>query len=108
MKNLILWDVTPCGCCKNRRFGRSHLFIIGGDKNRRAKNKQTRCEEISSQRASVAIYGYVPGSPILVTLIMEALSSSEMSVLIRATRRVITEDDILHSRRRENLKSSIT
>jgi hypothetical protein len=21
MKNGVLWDVTPCGCCKNPRFG---------------------------------------------------------------------------------------
>jgi hypothetical protein len=21
MKNVIFWDVTPCGSCKNRRFG---------------------------------------------------------------------------------------
>jgi hypothetical protein len=21
MKNGVLWDVTPCGSCKNRRFG---------------------------------------------------------------------------------------
>jgi hypothetical protein len=47
----------------------------------------------------------VPSSPILVTLMTEALSFSETSVLTRSTRRNVLEDGILHSHRRGNLKS---
>jgi hypothetical protein len=38
----------------------------------------------------------VPSSPILVTLLKEALSFAETLVLTRATRRTIPEDAILH------------
>jgi hypothetical protein len=60
---------------------------------------------LRSVRRLLLTANVVPSSPILVTLMIEALRFSETSVLTIATWRTIPENYKLHSHRRENLKS---
>jgi hypothetical protein len=83
MKNDVSWDVTPCGSCNNLRFGRTNCLHHQVEEDRRARNNVS--------------------SPILATMTLKALRSSQTSVPTRATRRNIPEDVIHHSYCRENL-----
>jgi hypothetical protein len=94
LKNVILWDVTLCGSRKNRRFGGIYRLHHRDDKNQRGKNSVNSnyqptqaAKKYCSVLRLLVTANVVPSSPIHVTLIMEALLSSETLVLTRATTR---------------------
>jgi hypothetical protein len=76
MEKAVLWDVMQCGSCKNRRFEGTYLL-------------RHTIVFLRRVRWLLVTANVVPSSPILVTLMMDALCSSETSVLTRVTRRHI-------------------
>jgi hypothetical protein len=99
--NAVFCDVTPCGSRKNRRFGGTCRLHHQGDRNRRARNNVI---SIYQPKLAVLVSKNVSSAKILVTRIMEAICSSETSVLTRTAHRHIPEDGIRHSHRPENFK----
>jgi hypothetical protein len=105
----VLWDVTPCGSGKNRRFGgtyrhhqhcgKKHWARINVSIDWQLKHTATML------KVQLLVFAYVvPCSLIICTLMMEVILSSETSLLTRARRCHFNEDGILHSRRRVNLQ----
>jgi hypothetical protein len=62
MKNTIFWDFTPCGSSKNLTFRRNVIVHFRG------------------VLQLLVTTNVVPSSPVLSTLMMEAILSSETSV----------------------------
>jgi hypothetical protein len=80
MKNAIFLDVTPCGSCVNRRFGRKHgLHLLG----RKTRERVQLLAHASSSLADFSI------------LKMQAIRPSETSIHTRTTRRHLPEDGIV-------------
>jgi hypothetical protein len=89
---------------RNKKSARISRMVSSGMLRPVALVRTDVSEELSNRLVTASV---VPSSPILVTLMKEALSFSETFVLTRAPRRNIPEDTILYSHSRENLESYI-
>jgi hypothetical protein len=102
VKKAVFWDVTPCGSCKNQRLRGKWCLYNQSDKhwstrNNVSSNYQPK-HSVKKYYVSVRrliVTADVPSSPMFVTPMMDELSSSETSVLTRATQHSISEDGII-------------
>jgi hypothetical protein len=108
---LAVTNIRSSDSCNIKRFEGAYCFHHLGDKNRQARNKIVREIESlalvrtddSEERITIitrtlvaSTVNVVPSSPILDTLAMEAIHTSETSALER----------VFYSHRREHLKSN--
>jgi hypothetical protein len=91
MMIIIFWEMTPWGSYKNRRFGGSYRLHLQGARVRVVTERSCKLlyrHRLVEERSVICSHSC--------TLKMEAIRSSETSVLIRATRRHLPEDDNHH------------
>jgi high-affinity Fe2+/Pb2+ permease len=77
MKTAVFWDVTPCGVVLVLVLVLVLILVF-----------------LRSVRRLLVTANVVPSSPILLTMMMEALGSSETSAITRVTRRNISEEGV--------------
>jgi hypothetical protein len=83
IQNSVFWDVTMFGPCRNRHFGGTYRLHHQDDKNRRAvtNNRSTLLVYHRSVLWLLVTANVVPSLPILVTLMIETICSSETRFL---------------------------
>jgi hypothetical protein len=50
MKNVVFWDVSPCGFCRNRPFGGTYRLHLHGKNNQQTKNTLAIASDCSTLR----------------------------------------------------------
>jgi hypothetical protein len=95
IKNVIFWDVVTCYTAILTRATRLHI-----PENNIHQLKHTTKKQSLLVKAKVALRSFI-----LFALTMGAVSSSETATFTRTTRCNIPRDTILHSHRREYVKS---
>jgi hypothetical protein len=118
MKNAIFRDVMPCGSCKNQQFGGTYHLRHQADENQWTRNVNSNWQRKHSAMKCfesrivflckvlwLLVTANIPSLPVLITMMIEAICSSEMLVLARVTQRTIPEDGIPQGHHHENLKS---
>jgi hypothetical protein len=109
MKDVVFWDMTPCGSSnKNRSFGGIYRLHLQRNETLFPVRSEDMLTTDAVHPSVMSISSLRNGNThSLLTLQMEAICSSETSVLVtRVTRRHIPEDSILHCRKLHMSSSS--
>jgi hypothetical protein len=94
-----------CGSCKNQRLGEIYPLHLQGQKNQRIRKVSCNKQNLRRLFQLLVVANVVPSLLIPLILMIEAICSSETSVITRPTLPYIPEDGILHSHLSENHKS---